>query len=154
MLNAYHYGISIPGTTRRYAVLSGRSLPTKNRTVFGDLLCAIFKRSMQTRPMPIPQFEPRFQISIYDVLFAFLSYVRKLTDAKHYKVLRREFAKEKDRGRRSTLPIYLLKPFLFRHTSGYLHLWIRDKNGHGEIKPARPKPDQGVRNKQRKSGLP
>ena len=99
MLNlAYHYGILYQEQHGDMLFFfPGGACRQTNCTVFGDLLCAIFQTQYADRTYAYPtQFEPRFQISIYDVLFAFLSYVRDLTDAKHYKeVLRREFAKKK-----------------------------------------------------------
>ena len=157
MLNlAYHYGI-LYQEQHGDMLLFFREELADNRTArfFGDLLCAIFQTQYADRTYAYPtQFEPRFQISIYDVLFAFLSYVRDLTDAKHYKeVLRREFAKEKTEVE-DTLPIlYLLKdtPYsvtpLDACTYGYETKMVMAKwKLHGKTQAR-----QGVRNKQRRA---
>ena len=109
MLNlAYHYGILYQEQHGDMLFFFREELADKRTArFFGDLLCAIFQTQYADRTYAYPtQFEPRFQISIYDVLFAFLSYVRGLTDAKHYKeVLRREFAKEKTAVKQHSAPL-------------------------------------------------
>ena len=84
MLNlAYHYGILYQEQHGDMLFFFREELADKRTArFFGDLLCAIFQTQYADRTYAYPtQFEPRFQISIYDVLFAFLSYVRGLTDA-------------------------------------------------------------------------
>ena len=160
MLNlAYHYGILYQEQHGDMLLFFREELADKRTArFFGDLLCAIFQTQYADRTYAYPtQFEPRFQISIYDVLFAFLSYVRDLTDAKHYKeVLRREFAKEKTEVE-DTLPIlYLLKDNTYSVTPldactyGY-----ETKNGHGEMEAPRQGPSQtGCPEQAAKSSLP
>lgn len=154
MLNlAYHYGILYQEQHGDMLFFFREELADKRTArFFGDLLCAIFQTQYADRTYAYPtQFEPRFQISIYDVLFAFLSYVRGLTDAKHYKeVLRREFAKEKTEVE-DTLPIlYLLKDNTYSVTPldactyGYETKMVMAKwKLHGKAQAR-----QGVRNKQ------
>lgn len=157
MLNlAYHYGILYQEQHGDMLLFFREELADKRTArFFGDLLCAIFQTQYADRTYAYPtQFEPRFQISIYDVLFAFLSYVRGLTDAKHYKeVLRREFAKEKTEVE-DTLPIlYLLKDNTYSVTPldactyGYETKMVMAKwKLHGKAQAR-----QGVRNKQRRA---
>lgn len=157
MLNlAYHYGILYQEQHGDMLFFFREELADKRTArFFGDLLCAIFQTQYADRTYAYPtQFEPRFQISIYDVLFAFLSYVRGLTDAKHYKeVLRREFAKEKTEVE-DTLPIlYLLKDNTYSVTPldactyGYKTKMVMAKwKLHGKTQAR-----QGVRNKQRRA---
>ena len=157
MLNlAYHYGILYQEQHDDMLFFFREELADKRTArFFGDLLCAIFQTQYADRTYAYPtQFEPRFQISIYDVLFAFLSYVRGLTDAKHYKeVLRREFAKEKTEVE-DTLPIlYLLKDNTYSVTPldactyGYETKMVMAKwKLHGKTQAR-----QGVRNKQRRA---
>ena len=157
MLNlAYHYGILYQEQHGDMLLFFREELADKRTArFFGDLLCAIFQTQYADRTYAYPtQFEPRFQISIYDVLFAFLSYVRDLTDAKHYKeVLRREFAKEKTEVE-DTLPIiYLLKDNTYSVTPldactyGYETKMVMAKwKLHGKTQAR-----QGVRNKQRRA---
>lgn len=56
MLNlAYHYGILYQEQHGDMLFFFREELADKRTArFFGDLLCAIFKRSMQTEPMPIP----------------------------------------------------------------------------------------------------
>lgn len=74
MLNlAYHYGILYQEQHGDMLFFFREELADKRTArFFGDLLCAIFQTQYADRTYAYPtQFEPRFQISIYDVLFAF-----------------------------------------------------------------------------------
>lgn len=153
---AYHYGLMYREYDNNMLFFFKEELADKRTAYFfGDILCAIFQTDYANRTYAYPTaFKPQPQISIYDILFAFLSCVRSLTNAKHYKEkLRKEFAKEKTEVA-DTLPIvYLLKDNTYTVTPlescryGYETRMVMAKwklNGKTQTK-------QGVRNKQRRA---
>ena len=113
MLNiAYHYELMYLEYDNNMLFFFKEELADKRTAYFfGDILCAIFQTDYANRAYAYPTtFKPQPQISIYDILFAFLSYVSSLINAKHYKEkLRKEFAKEKTEVADTFPIVYLLK---------------------------------------------
>jgi hypothetical protein len=85
-----------------------------DRTMYflGDILCQIFNTEYSIRQYSLPDTVPEnlWQIGLYDILFAFIDYVRKETDEKHYKeYLRKKFAEQKIDVKETLPAIHLLK---------------------------------------------
>lgn len=77
---------------------------------FGNLLCRIFGTAYSNQQYDYPEEQPDNEVSIYDILFAFIDHVRKSTDEKHYKEQLRKIFNQMKIDLNENLPaIHLLK---------------------------------------------
>lgn len=112
MLNiAVHYGLRYTEYENRMLFFIREEI-SDDRTAyfFADLLCQIFGTAYSNQQYDYPEENPDYEVSIYDILFAFVDHVRKRTDERHYKEqLRKEFSKMKIDLKENLPAIHLLK---------------------------------------------
>ena len=112
MLNiAVHYGLQYTEYENRMLFFIREEI-SDDRTVyfFGDLLCRIFGTAYSNQQYDYPEEQPDYEVSIYDILFAFIDHVRKSTDEKHYKEQLRKIFNQMKIDLKENLPaIHLLK---------------------------------------------
>ncbi len=121
---------------------------------FGDLLCHIFNTTYSNNQYSYPAESPDYEVGIYDILFAFIDFVRKRTDEKHYKEQLRKVFQQMHIDMNENLPaIYLLKDDTYTLTptesyrSGYD---IKQRTAKWKLSGNTQK-EQGVRNKSRRA---
>lgn len=112
MLNiAIHYGLRYTEYENQMLFFIREEIADE-RTVlfFGDLLCRIFNTTYSNKKYSYPEGQPDYEVSIYDILFAFVDHVRKSTNEKHYKEQLRKIFNQMKIDLNENLPaIHLLK---------------------------------------------
>lgn len=112
MLNiAVHYGLRYTEYENQMLFFIREEIADERTAYFfGDLLCRIFGTAYSNQQYDYPEEQPDNEVSIYDILFAFIDHVRKSTDEKHYKEQLRKIFNQMKIDLNENLPaIHLLK---------------------------------------------
>ena len=107
---ACHYGLMYQEYNNEMLFFIREEISDERTALFfRDLLCRIFKTTYSNNQYSYPD-EPYCEVGIYDILFAFLDYVKKQTDKKHYKEsLKKVFSDMKIDMKENLPAIHLLK---------------------------------------------
>lgn len=112
MLNiAIHYGLRYTEYENQILFFIREEIADERTALFfGDLLCRIFNTTYSNKKYSYPEGQPDYEVSIYDILFAFVDHVRKSTNEKHYKEQLRKIFNQMKIDLNENLPaIHLLK---------------------------------------------
>lgn len=112
MLNiAIHYGLRYTEYENQMLFFIREEIADERTALFfGDLLCRIFNTTYSNKKYSYPEGQPDYEVSIYDILFAFVDHVRKSTNEKHYKEQLRKIFNQMKIDLNENLPaIHLLK---------------------------------------------
>ncbi len=156
MLNtAFHYGLMYQEYNNEMLFFIREEISDERTALFfGDLLCCIFETTYSNNRYSYPDEKPYCEVGIYDILFAFLDYVRNQTDEKHYKEnLKKVFSKMKIDMKENLPAIHLLNDNTYTLTPVEKYRYgYETKLVTAEWKlNGKTKKEQGVRNKNKRA---
>lgn len=156
MLNiAFHYGLRYTEYNNEMLFFIREKVSDERTALFfGDLLRRIFNTTYSNNQYDYPEEMPDNEISIYEILFAFIDHIRNKTDEKHYKEhLKKEFEKMKIDLKENLPAIHLLKDNTYTLTptetyrSGYD---VKQRIAKWKLN-GKTQNEQGVRGKNRRA---